>query len=48
LIQEIERNLGSLERQAQAESPRLPVNNKDELFEKEITWGRSQSQNHRG
>ena len=38
VIQEIERNLGSLERQAQ--KARQYRKYKDELFDKEITWGR--------
>ncbi len=38
VIQEIERNLGSLERQAQ--KARQYKKCKDELFDKEITWGR--------
>jgi chromosome segregation protein len=38
IIQEIERNLDSLERQAQ--KARLYKKYKDELFAKEITWGR--------
>ncbi len=38
VIQEIERNLGTLERQAQ--KARLYKKYKDELLEKEVTWGR--------
>lgn len=42
VIQEIERNLDSLERQAQ--KARQHKKYKDELFEKEITWGRRKKQ----
>ena len=42
VIQEIERNLGSLERQAQ--KARLYKKYKDELLDKEMTWGRRKSQ----
>ena len=38
IIQEIERNLASLERQAQKAKQYKKY--KDELFDKEITWGR--------
>src|SRR4051812_762400 len=42
VIQEIERNLGSLERQAQ--KARLYRKYKDELLDKELTWGRRKIQ----
>ena len=42
VIQEIERNLGSLERQAQ--KARQYKKYKDELLDKEMTWGRRKTQ----
>src|SRR6185312_1900544 len=42
VIQEIERNLASLERQAQ--KAKLYKKYKDELLDKEMTWGRRKNQ----
>lgn len=45
VIQEIERNLSSLERQAQKARSYKKI--KEELLDKELTWGRRKSQVHR-